>query len=189
MDFKELELLGMKVEENNHCCVVLDLLDFDVALLDACDRDEKFDDYKLIQETGMNATTFWQNEEALKATTRMFETLRHARESRGVTPNESKAQKALPSRVRKKMTKAVKELRGVFQALGDDGQTFVWELFAGHFIVSRLSIEGGHVVGQPIDIDLGTDLLDPEVAEQVLLMIKKHKQSVMRGPSEREFVK
>ena len=56
----------------------------------------------------------------------------------------------------------------------DTGGTFVWGLFAGKHVVTRLAAEGGDFVGQPVDLELDVDLADADVQEEVLGALDTH---------------
>ena len=64
--------------------------------------------------------------------------------------------------------RTVNELSEAFRAMRSTGQTWVWELFAGEHIVTRLSTAGGHVAGQPLELNMGIDLSDEDTVNQVL---------------------
>ena len=80
-----------------------------------------------------------------------------------------------PPRIRKKIVNTVKELHGAFYALRDPGYTFVWEMFAGKFMISRVSANGGRFVGQPLELELGIDLSDPDTVQEVVAMVETMK--------------
>ena len=58
---------------------------------------------------------------------------------------------ALPGAVRRQAVKSVKALEQCLAALRYVGDTFVWELFAGKHMVTRLPSQAGHYTGQLLD--------------------------------------
>ena len=97
--------------------------------------------------------------------------LKHSDEFKPVA--ESRREAALPPAVRKTIVKTVSELRETFAAVRDSGSTCVWELFAGEHVVTKLSVEGGHHAGQPLELQLGIDLSDEHTVGQVLAMTEE----------------
>ena len=81
---------------------------------------------------------------------------------------DGRAKAALLSAVRRMTMRTVSELAEAFSAVRSTGQTWVWELFAGEHVVTRLATAGGHVGGQPLEFTMVIDRSDEDTVNQVL---------------------
>ncbi len=171
VDFEELGLTNLLLPESPAGCLLLDVLDFDPHTVAS---DNLFEAFRP-KEDDARSIALVASEGAVAAG--RFEVLRQAREERDANPDDDRdiVRRALPSTTRRAIVKSVKELRKCLLAVSDPGHTFVWELFAGTFVVTRVSVDGGHVAGQPLELELGIDLGNPDTEAQVLAAIDEFK--------------
>ena len=82
---------------------------------------------------------------------------------------------SLPPTVRKLLVRNVAELRKSYMAASQPGHTFVWELFAGKLVITRLGVQGGHFAGQPLELELGVNIMHPDVIGEIINMVNEFK--------------
>ncbi len=75
----------------------------------------------------------------------------------------------------KQFAKNMGFLADLLADIRDDGQTFLWEFYAGEAELTRQASHHGHSAGEPMDIRRGYDLLDAAVQNRVLAMIDEWK--------------
>ena len=71
--------------------------------------------------------------------------------------------KAMTGSTRRQVISTVEEFEICLAAIKDPGHTFLWEVFAGEGLTTRISIQGGHISGQPLELQLGIDLSDSRI--------------------------
>ena len=82
---------------------------------------------------------------------------------------------ALTSAVRKQLVNTIEEYEAMIASWHDTGQTFVWELFAGGYVVTRIATSDGHVAGQPPDLVMKIDVSSRFTINRVVEVVDKYK--------------
>ncbi|CAK0904441.1 unnamed protein product [Prorocentrum cordatum] len=79
----------------------------------------------------------------------------------------------------KRIDKLMKEYAVIFDALRDNNETFLWELFAKEARFTHVASMGGHANATPSDLSVGVNFNDPRTRSDFLFLIRTFKPWVV----------
>ena len=178
-DFKTLDVSEVSLPENDAGCMMLDITNYgpDTTKAELFIEFRENISYVVEKVTHDNEYT----EPKITEAEQRRDLLQQAYTAAGDALRDGDAGRALPKPVRRQIVETVSELQSAYASFYDHGKTFVWELFAGKHLMTRVSVMGGHIAGQPLELELGVDLADPEVRAAIIRAVEIYKPWVVAG--------
>ena len=170
-DFEAFGIYGKKLQRLDNGHVVLDIFEYGNNYA----TDNIFEEFRL-QENEQDQQAMVADETS-EATAVPQELL--SRDTWVIDAVKEGRRGTIPRKVSKAIKRLAKEYDTLFEILKDNGKTFGLELFSGEAIFTSIGLVGGHTMGGPTDIRIGINLRDPQVQEDVLMMISHFKPYIV----------